>query len=339
VNTLIVDGNNLFKIGFHGVRDFYFKGNHIGGLFHFLNTLRKFLDENHYDKVIVFWDGKNNSSRRQKISETYKGNKRSDSRYNDPKMESYDYQMNRVKEYLEEIFVRQVQVDDLESDDMIAYYCRISNNENKTIFSSDKDLTQLIGDNVRVYSPLERVFISKDDKVKIDKIEIPHYNVVTYKIIRGDRSDNVDGIYNLGEKKILNFFPEIAEEKVTIEQILQKTKELYEKNPKNKTLENILTGKSKRGIFGEEFFTKNKKLVDLKTDYLETEEKEVLNEIYNDVIDPEDRGYKNLIRMMKEDGIFKYLPKDDRWTDFITPFLKLTRKEKKKFKEFKNQKL
>jgi len=339
MKTLLVDGNNLFKIGYHGVRDFYFKGNHIGGIFHFLNTLRKFLDENHYDKIVVFWDGQNNAKRRQLISESYKANKRSDQRFNDPKTESYEYQINRVKEYLEEIFVRQVQVDDLESDDMISYYCSISNNENKTIFSSDKDLTQLISDKVSIYSPLEKVFISEKDKIKIDKIEIPHFNVVTYKIIRGDRSDNVDGVYNLGEKKIENFFPEIKTEKISIEHILSKTKELFSKNPKNKTLENILTGKTKRGIFGEELFEINKKLVDLKTDFLEDNEKKILFEIYNDVIDPEDRGYKNLIRMMKEDGIFKYLPKNDTWTDFITPFMKLTRKEKKKFKEFKNQKL
>lgn len=58
MKTLLVDGDNLFKIGFHGVREFYVDGNHIGGVFHFLNTLRKLLDENEYDKVIVFWDGK-----------------------------------------------------------------------------------------------------------------------------------------------------------------------------------------------------------------------------------------------------------------------------------------
>ena len=98
MKTLVVDGNNLFKIGFHGVRDFYFKGNHIGGIFHFLNTLRKFLDEFNYDKVIVFWDGENNSIRRKKINNNYKNNKRSDYRYNDPKLDSYNYQINRVKE-------------------------------------------------------------------------------------------------------------------------------------------------------------------------------------------------------------------------------------------------
>ncbi len=339
MKTLLVDGNNLFKIGYHGVRDFYFKGKHIGGIFHFLSTLRKFLDENHYDKIVVFWDGINNAKRRQDISEDYKSNKRTDQRFNDPKMDSYEYQFNRVKEYLEEIFVRQVQVDDLESDDMISYYCNISENENKTIFSSDKDLTQLISEKVKVYSPLEKKFVTVKDKISIDKIEIPYFNIVTYKIIRGDRSDNVYGVYNLGEKKIKNFFPEILSEKVTIREILDKSKQLYTQNPKNKTLENILTGKTKKGIFGEELYEMNRKLVDLKTDFLTIEEKKILYEIYNDVIDPEDRGYKNLIRMMKDDGIFKYLPKNDTWTDFITPFLKLTRKEKKKYKEFKKQKL
>jgi len=335
VKSLLIDGNNLFKIGFHGVRDFYFKGNHIGGIFHFLNTLKKFLEEYHYDKVIVFWDGENNSSRRRVVSSHYKDNKRYDNRFNDPKKDSYEYQINRVKEYLEEVFVRQVQVDELEADDMISYYCKISNDEEKTIFSSDKDLTQLINDDVKIYSPLDKIFITKNEKVKIDKIEIPHYNVVTYKIIRGDRSDNVFGIYNLGEKKISNFFPEILDTEISIEEIIEKTKKLYKENPKNKTLENILSGKTKTGVYGLSFFETNKKLVDLNTDYLKLEEKEILNEIHSDVIDPEDRGYKNLIRMMKEDGLFKYLPKDDSWTSFITPFLKLTRKEKKKFNQNK----
>ena len=37
-----------------------------------------------------------------------------------------------------------------------------------------------------------------------------------------------------------------------------------------------------------------------------------------------------------DDGIFKYLPKgDDNWVYFLTPFLKLTRKEKRNFKQNK----
>jgi len=53
-------------------------------------------------------------------------------------------------------------------------------------------------------------------------------------------------------------------------------------------------------------------------------------------LDPEGRGYKNLIKYMMEDGLFKYLPKkDNAWVEFLQPFMKLTRKEKRRFKNKK----
>ena len=53
---------------------------------------------------------------------------------------------------------------------MIAYYCQISNDENKTIFSADKDLTQLISESVQVYSPSQKQMIKFGDKVKLKDI-------------------------------------------------------------------------------------------------------------------------------------------------------------------------
>jgi 5'-3' exonuclease len=52
--TLLVDGNNLLKIGFHGVKGYFNGLEHVGGIWHFLNTLRRFIDEHNYNKVIVF---------------------------------------------------------------------------------------------------------------------------------------------------------------------------------------------------------------------------------------------------------------------------------------------
>jgi hypothetical protein len=38
------------------------------------------------------------------------------------------------------------------------------------------------------------------------------------------------------------------------------------------------------------------------------------------------------MRMMIEDGLFKYLSnRDDAWINFMRPFLKLTRKEKRNY--------
>ena len=48
---------------------------HIGGLYHFLNTLRKQIDINLANKVVVFWDGKNNYTPRREIDPNYKLNR------------------------------------------------------------------------------------------------------------------------------------------------------------------------------------------------------------------------------------------------------------------------
>jgi hypothetical protein len=92
-----------------------------------------------------------------------------------------------------------------------------------------------------------------------------------------------------------------------------------------------LTGESKNGILGEEFYNTNLKIVDLGNPLITDEAKVLVEEVYKEKIDPTDRGYKNLMKMMMEDGLFKYLPKDDNaWINFLKPFLKLTRKEKRK---------
>jgi DNA polymerase-1 len=326
--TLLVDGDNLFKIGFHGVKELYNDGSHIGGVYHFINTIRRFLDEGQLDKVVVFWDGKYNSSIRKQLYPQYKANRRQD--MNEDKYASYLEQKSRVKDYLEEVFVRQVEMEDNEADDLIAYYCKIATNEQITIFSADKDLTQLINERVTIFSPIVKQYYKFGDKITINKVEIPHYNVLLCKIFTGDKSDNIDGIEGLGEKTLIKYFPQMQEKPCTIEELLDNARNIPQKKP-IKTLLNILTGKTKSTILGEEFYNTNKKIVDLSNPLITDDGKTLVEQIYTDTIDPTDRGYKNLMRMMMEDGLFKYLPKDDEaWVNFLTPFTKLIRKEKRK---------
>ena len=323
--TLLVDGNNLFKIGFHGVRDLYSNWDHLGGIYYFINILRRFLEEHNHDKVVVFWDS--NSSIRKSIYPQYKANRRQD--MNEDKYQSYLNQQARVKEYLEEIFVRQVEMINNEADDLIAYYCKVATNEEIIIFSADKDLTQLITENISIYSPISKQYFKNGDNIIINKVEIPHYNVLLCKIFTGDKSDNIDGIEGLGEKTLIKYFPQMQEKPCTIEELLDIARNIPQKKP-IKTLSNILTGKTKSTILGEEFYNTNKKIVDLSNPLITDDGKTLVEQIYTDTIDPTNRGYKNLMRMMMEDGLFKYLPKDDEaWVNFLTPFTKLIRKEKR----------
>ena len=326
----MVDGNNLVKIGFHGVKDYYHNGKHIGAIWHFVNTIRRFIDEQNFDKVVVMWDGDDNSSARKLIYPQYKEQRRD--RDNEYKLDSFTEQKERIKQYLEDCYVRQINVDNNEADDLIAYYCQISDNEQKTIYSGDKDLTQLISDKVSVYYPRTKETYQLGSKIKCDIYEFPHQNIKTYKILSGDKSDNIDGISGLGEKTLIKFFPELLEKPVTITDILQKAENLLKENKNNKTLQNLISGKTKSGVHGEEFFTINEKIINLSNPLITDDAKELVELYYRETLDPDGRGHRNLIKMMMEDGFFKYLPKgDDAWVNFVRPFMKLTRKEKRNY--------
>ena len=148
----------------------------------------------------------------------------------------------------------------------------------------------------------------------------------------GDKSDNIEGIKSLGEKTLATLFPQLLNKTCTIEEILDYARNIPQEKPV-KVLSNILTGKTKSGILGEEYYQINKKIVDLSEPLITDDGKELVESIYSEHLDPTDRGYKNLMKYMMEDGLFKYLPKNDEaWVNFLKPFMKLTRKEKRKFK-------
>jgi 5'-3' exonuclease len=147
----------------------------------------------------------------------------------------------------------------------------------------------------------------------------------------GDSSDNIAGIKGMGVKRFLSLFPELKTEHLSVEQIKDKTNEMFLQDKHNKLLTNLLTGVTKHGVFGEEFFDVNSRIVSLDSPFLTDEAKESVDLLINEKLDQEGRSYKNAMKMMTEDGLFNVLPKsDDAWIKFINPFLRLTRKEKNK---------
>ncbi len=76
MSVLLVDGDNLLTIGFFGLKNHFYKGKHIGGIYHFVNTLRRAFEVYHLDKIVVFWDGENGSQSRRSIYHLYKENRK-----------------------------------------------------------------------------------------------------------------------------------------------------------------------------------------------------------------------------------------------------------------------
>jgi len=335
MSVLLVDGDNLLTIGFYGVKNMFFKGQHIGGIYHFLNTLRRTFELYHLDKIVVFWDGFEGSQNRKKIYVHYKENRRQRLR-SEEELSSYSYQRERVKQYLEELFVRQGEYEFCETDDSIAYYTQNSPNERKIIYSSDGDLTQLVSDNTEIYNPSHHKLYKQNDTIVYDHEEILIENVKLVKMMCGDSSDNIAGIKGMGVKKFISLFPEIRTERISVQQVKERGNLLFEQDKHNKLIANLLTGVTKYGVFGDEFFDVNNRIVSLDEPFLTDEAIENITLLINEPLDPEGRSYKNTMRMMMEDGLFNVLPKsDDAWTKFLNPFLRLTRKEKNNKKTIK----
>jgi 5'-3' exonuclease len=331
MSVLLVDGDNLLTIGFYGVKNYFYKGEHIGGIFHFLNTLRRSFEHYQLEKIVVFWDGQDGSHERRKLYVHYKENRRQRTR-SEEEAHSYSYQRNRVKQYLEELYVRQGEFEYCETDDCIAYYSQ-NTKEDIIIYSSDGDLTQLVNERVKIYNPSHQKLYSTNETFVYNHEDILIENIKIVKMFCGDSSDNIAGIKGMGIKRFLTFFPELKTEKLTIPQIKEKTNMLFENDKHNKTLANLLTGVTKYGVFGDEFFDINEKIVSLESPFLTDDAKETIESLINEELDQEGRSYKNAMKMMTEDGIFNVLPKsDDAWIKFLNPFLRLTRKEKNKIK-------
>jgi len=329
--TLIVDGNSLLKLGFHGLKNFQNNSKHLGGVFFFLNTIRKSISEQHFSKIIVAWDGERNYEYRRKIYTPYKS-KRREKRLTEEQANSFYTQKVRVQQYLEEIFARQCEFEGLEADDIIGYYVRNSK-ENITILTNDRDLTQLIGENVNLKLLNNNKIHTLKDTIKYEGFEIPVMNIKILKIICGDSSDDISGIKNVGIKTVLNIMPEILEKNIKLSDFRNRCVELKESGDKNYRLKNILEGTTKEGILGDEFFKRNTQLIDLDNLEYPTKMQTEIYELINETLDPSGRSYKNLLKMMMEDGLFDFIGKsDESFLNFTRPFLLLSRVEKNKFK-------
>ena len=329
MSVLLVDGDNLLTIGFFGLKNHFHKGNHIGAQYHFINTLRRLIDVHRLDKVVVFWDGEEGSSSRKKFYSHYKENRKSRIR-TEEEMGAYSSQRNRVKQYLEELYVRQGEYDFCESDDSIAYYTQKSN-ENILIYSSDGDLTQLVSERTQLLNPSHNRIYNLNDMFVYDHEEILIQNIKLVKIMCGDPSDNIAGIKNLGVRRLIALVPEIKTQPLTLENLKDKFNILFEQDKHNNLIKNLMTGVTKHGVLGEEFYNVNKRIVSLDEPFLTEESIISINSLMTDVMDPEGRSYKNTMKMMTEDCVSLLLPKsDDQWVKFLDPFMRLTRKEKNK---------
>ena len=330
-NVLLVDGNALFKVGYFAAKNMYnSKSQHIGGLYSFLTILRKILTEDLYHRVYVFWDGNLSGKLRYEIYDLYKSARGKDYvNGTHPIDEDELRQRKLVWEYLNETYVRQHMDEVVESDDFIAYYCKTkAPHENITIVSNDRDYVQLISNDIRVY------FL--DLKNYVDLTNYSSYfcyhqgNAVLVKTMIGDNSDSIKGIKGLGEDKLLSLFPQLKENVLTLNEVIDEARKQQLERTSNKKkplviLDNIVNCVTD-GPQKEKIYEINEKLVNLSRPMLTEKAVREIEHLREGTLDSSGRDLKNVITMMKRDGLDKALG-ETRFSDFLIPFKKLIDRE------------
>lgn len=336
IYTILVDGNSLLKMSLVDKR-MNDKGQEYGAVFLFLRMLGQILQKKDFNHCICVWDGYNSGSLRWNYYNDYKANrdkhyeltggmsdydkaindyvkkvlKYSKSKKVEVKREETDdeiFQRQRELVYniLENLYVRQFIYDDVEGDDIIAYYVSHKKpNERVVIVSGDRDLTQLINDEVCQYVLQTKKFVSP--KNSIDELGITHENVLVKKILCGDVSDNIKGIKGLGEQTLLKLFPEIKKEKTSVEALVERSKVLLEerkaaKKKPLKVLENIVN-RVTDGVQGKDIYEINKKIIDLSVPLLTKEAVLGLKEELYAPMSDEDRSIDNIYNIISENGM------------------------------------
>ena len=332
INTLLVDGNALFKVGYFGAKNQYNdNGQHVGGLYQFITTLRMLLDRDLYHRVYIFWDGNFSGKMRYQIYEPYKSGRGKDFINGTQPIEPSELiQRKLVWDYINEMYVRQLKHEVIESDDFIAYYClKREPSEKITIASTDRDFNQLIEDGVRIFFLDLKVFV--DSSNFSSYFCYHHENAKLMKVICGDNSDSIMGIKGVKEKTLINNFPELAERKIMLNEIIERAKQLQEdrktnKKPPLKVLDNIVN-RVTDGVQGEKIYEINERLVDLKNPMITEDGIEDLEHLKNGTLDSSGRELKNVLMMMKRDGLDKIIG-ETRYPDYLVPFKKLIDREK-----------
>jgi len=222
---LIVDTHNQHHRNWHGMPDMRNSDDEPTGVIKAFTTLVKGLPSFNADYTLFASEGAKGI--RFQIDKEYKANR---SKIQD----DLKFQIKQCDELTEKMGYQLIREEGFEADDIIGSYTRTFEKlgGKVIILSSDKDMYQLITENVSIYDTHKKKYVTEEDWLK--KFDLPPEKIIYSLAIQGDVSDNVPGIKGVGRvgaAKLINEFG-------NIEGIIAGAESLK----KSKMKENLLAG-------------------------------------------------------------------------------------------------
>jgi len=196
------------------------EGTPIGAVMGFTNMILKLLRDYHAPYIAVIFDAAR-ANFRNDIYPEYKANR-------DDTPEDLIPQFPIVREATEAFDIPAIELEGYEADDLIATYARQAKAAGKkvVIVSSDKDLMQLVDEDIRMLDPMKNNFVGPDEVA--EKFGVTPDKVIDVQALAGDATDNVPGVPGIGVKTAAQLINEYG----TLENLLERAAEI--KQPKRR---------------------------------------------------------------------------------------------------------
>lgn len=190
-NLLVVDGNN---VSYRYIQ----RANYDSYEDDFKRTIASLAKSYKAKRTIVCFDfGK--SYYRKSLLEDYKGTrKQAETEEEIEHAEKFFAVLNKLPDELEDEVLK---FRGIEADDTIAYITQnVSHRYDHTwIVSSDKDIIQLVDDNISIFNIFSRKEITK--QYLQEELQLTPSEFMLSRIIEGDKGDNIIGIEGIGPKR------------------------------------------------------------------------------------------------------------------------------------------
>ena len=224
---ILVDGNNLlfrsfYATAYQGIIMRNSKGFPTNALYGFINMMNKIIKEEEPSYILVAFD-KGKTFRHDKYLE-----------YKAGRMEMPDelrLQFPKAKEVLDAFGIKHFEIDNYEADDIIGTLAKKVDEEDEfiaTIVSSDKDLLQLISDEVTVKLLKQSGYIMMTREEFKNTYQVEPIRMIDLKALMGDSSDHIPGVKGIGEKTAISLlakYGSLDELYNNIDSVSGKTKE------------------------------------------------------------------------------------------------------------------
>lgn len=197
--VILVDGNNLmfrsfFATLYSGSMMTNKDGFPTNALYGFVNMINKIINEENPEYIAVAFDiGK--TFRHEKY-DYYKGKR-------DETPEDLKKQFPVAKKILTAMGIKYFELEGYEADDIIGTFAKKIDEEPDfigTIVSSDKDLLQLISNDVEVKLLKQKDYIRMNKEEFFNTYGLEPIKMIDLKSLMGDASDNIPGVKGIGEK-------------------------------------------------------------------------------------------------------------------------------------------